>query len=73
MKIGSLCSGYGGRTRYRFLGRRGDLYVWLSVRPLSGDSRHEEISCPVSWFWDAETARSIRVDPPLDNDPERAW
>jgi hypothetical protein len=43
------------RQRYRFLGRiigrEGDRYIWESVLPIPGDSRHEQIMCPVEWFW----------------------
>jgi hypothetical protein len=42
--------------RFRFVGRRpgvrGDRYIW--ERPMYGnDSRVEQISCSVDWFWGA--------------------
>ncbi len=37
------------RPRYRFTGRWGDRYYW--ERRIPGDSRVEQISCSVEWFW----------------------
>jgi hypothetical protein len=37
------------KRRYRFTGRAGGRYYWESVLPV--DSRHEQVSCPVAWFW----------------------
>lgn len=42
-----------GRTRFKFLGRFGSRYVWQSITRLPNDSRVEEISCDVDWFWGA--------------------
>jgi hypothetical protein len=39
------------KTRYRFIGRDGQQYVWQSTRRLPNDSRVEEIRCGVDWFW----------------------
>jgi hypothetical protein len=40
------------KQRYRFTGRSGDTYYWQSVLPVSHrDSRHEQLSCSVEWFW----------------------
>jgi hypothetical protein len=40
------------RRRYKFTGRAGGRYYWQSVLPVSpGDSRYEQFSCPVAWFW----------------------
>jgi hypothetical protein len=38
------------KPRYRFLQRAGDRYYWQS-NPIPGDSRVEQISCRVEWFW----------------------
>ena len=40
-----------GHQKYRFIARVGETYVWQSVRRMRGDSRVEEIRCPVDWFW----------------------
>ena len=40
------------RTKYRFIGRVGDQYVWQSGF-LPGDFRVEEIRCNVDWFWNS--------------------
>lgn len=37
------------RTRYKFLWRGGDNYYWQATRLT--DSRVEQISCNVVWFW----------------------
>jgi hypothetical protein len=37
------------RTRYKFLGREGNRYVWESTRRI--DSRVERITCNIYWFW----------------------
>jgi hypothetical protein len=39
------------RVRYRFIGRSGNRYIWQSVQRIPGDSRVEEITCNVDWFW----------------------
>jgi hypothetical protein len=39
------------RTRFRFSHRAGGFYYWISELPLPGDSRYEQIVCPVDWFW----------------------
>lgn len=39
------------RTRYQFIGRVGEKYVWQSVNRVPGDSRVEEIRCDRAWFW----------------------
>lgn len=40
------------KIRYRFTGRHGGRYYWQTALPVSpGDSRYEQISCPVDWFW----------------------
>ena len=45
------------RTRYRFVTRIesevvvGGIYVWESVHPIPGDSRHDQVRCPASWFF----------------------
>ena len=41
------------RTRYRFIERAGDLYIWQAHLP--GDSRVDQITCSVDWFWRATT------------------
>jgi hypothetical protein len=43
-------------TAFKFIGRHTspdgrDWYTWESILPLVGDSRHEQITCPVDWFW----------------------
>lgn len=52
-----------GRRRYRFVERRphpnGDRYAWQ--RPVPGDSRAEEITCRVDWFWGAEPSEPKTV------------
>lgn len=38
--------------RFRFVGRFGQSYIWQ--RPMYGnDSRVEQITCRVDWFWGA--------------------
>lgn len=39
------------RTRYKFVGRAGDTYIWQSTRRLPGESRVEEVRVNVHWFW----------------------
>jgi hypothetical protein len=39
------------KTRYKFSHRGGDKYYWISILPIARDSRHEQISCSVEWFW----------------------
>jgi len=41
------------KTRLRFVGRGDDnRYYWESVLPINpSDSRHEQFSCDVDWFW----------------------
>lgn len=39
------------RMKYRFAGRVGNRYIWESVYHLPQDSRIEEITCDVDWFW----------------------
>lgn len=41
--------GRGVRTRYKFLWRGGNNYYWQATRLT--DSRVEQISCNVVWFW----------------------
>lgn len=41
----------------------GDVYVWESVLPIPGDSRHETIMCGVDWFWNS--VRPNRLPPIL--------
>lgn len=46
------------RTRYRFVDRVVidgiDMYLWESVLPVGPrESRHEQVRCPVGWFWGA--------------------
>lgn len=45
------------RTKYQFVGSSedGKTLYWESVRPLFGDSRHEQISCSREWFWSRST------------------
>ena len=40
----------GRKARYRFSHRAGGWYYWESGR-IVGDSRVEQIRCPVQWFW----------------------
>lgn len=35
--------------RFRFRGRVGDTYLW--ERAVPGDSRTEQVTCSVAWFW----------------------
>jgi hypothetical protein len=50
------------RTRYRFSRQAGGRYYWHSVLPISpGDSRHEQVSCPVRWFWSMMTLSFWKV------------
>ncbi|MGN6128649.1 MAG: hypothetical protein ACTHON_19000 [Humibacter sp.] len=52
------------RTRYRFVTRiesevvEGGIYVWESVEPIPGDSRHDQIRCAASWFFPARSGSS---------------
>ena len=40
------------RVRYLFQYRSGGRYYWMTARPVSpGESRYEQVSCPVAWFW----------------------
>ena len=39
------------KTRYRFIGRSGNQYVWQSTQRMPGDSRFEEIRCRIDYFW----------------------
>lgn len=40
------------RTAYKYEGRRGARYYWVSVLPVSpGDSRYDHVSCDVNVFW----------------------
>jgi hypothetical protein len=36
------------RRKYKFVGREGERYVWHGPRV---DSRVEELTCGVAWFW----------------------
>jgi hypothetical protein len=48
------------KRRYRFLGRWNGRYWWESVLPVAaGDSRHEQISCDIQWFWGTNTAKEV--------------
>jgi hypothetical protein len=48
------------KRRYRFRGRSGGTYYWDGVLPVSpGDSRHEQVSCPVAWFWGRQPAADV--------------
>lgn len=39
------------KPRYRFVGSGGGRYYWEGPRI---DSRVEQVSCPVEWFWSYE-------------------
>ena len=39
------------KTRYKFSHQANGHYYWYSVQPMPRDSRHEQIVCPVEWFW----------------------
>lgn len=57
------------RTRYKFMGRIGSRYVWHSILRLPGDSRIEEFSCGVDWFW-RETPHPCGDDQCVSESPE---
>ncbi|MFT4471418.1 hypothetical protein ACMX2H_16060 [Arthrobacter sulfonylureivorans] len=45
--------------KYRFSHRSDDgrTYYWVSVLPVTpNDSRHEQVSCRVDWFWNPARA-----------------
>ena len=44
------------KIKYRLIGRIGNSYVWESVLPLPGDSRHDRVKCDVNWFWNVRGA-----------------
>jgi hypothetical protein len=63
------------REKYRFVGASGNLLIWENVRPMPGDSRHEEIRVPRTWFHresyrraaeQAQAARRISREPLTD-------
>jgi hypothetical protein len=39
------------KTKFKFMGRSGDIYYWESTTHLAGGSRVEQIRCNVNWFW----------------------
>lgn len=39
------------KTKFRFSHSASGCYYWISVLPLPGDSRYEQIVCPIDWFW----------------------
>lgn len=39
------------KVRYKFLYRWNGRYYWQSVLPVPGDSRYDQVSCDVDWFW----------------------
>lgn len=59
------------RTRFRFSHRAGGFYYWISELPLPRDSRHEQIVCPVDWFWAGPTPASASGAGP-DRPPPRS-
>lgn len=49
--------------RYRFSHRGSDgRYYWYSVQTIGPrESRYEQISCPVAWFWGREVVGSCSI------------
>lgn len=46
------------KMRFRFSHRSPDgRYWWYSTTTLPGDSRVEQVSCNVNWFWGNDVSR----------------
>lgn len=71
------------RTRYTFSHRSGDKYYWYATRDT--DSRTEQISCPVAWFWGVPLLAEVSLNAIFElecgstqvgcrtSDPGRKW